>query len=260
MKNHQGLCPSKTTVLGLIALSLFVSCLPTAHAATCSLATVAGSYAVATLGQEAGAYGVALFRLTSDGAGNLSGAGGENINGNSYPNVTAAGTYTVTADCSFTSTINDSLGNIRNITGAIFENGAEIAGISTDAGTVLQFTAYRQKLTSCTTASAAGHFVTELQSPETPYGSSVGSNQFTVNKQGKGTGSWVANFGGVVFSGTATTVLSVNSDCTFTSTTKNSNGTTGHSFGVGGILNNGVATLFIGTDSGWVSLATAYDK
>jgi len=50
----------------------------------------------------------------------------------------------------------------------------------------------------------------------------------------------------------------VNSNCTYTSTVTNSDGTTGHFFGIGGITLNGVGWVSMATDSGWVSLATGY--
>jgi len=77
---------------------------PAARAANCSLATVAGSYAVTTLGQAAGVWTLTVFRITNDGRGNVSGAGAEAINGTIHSGVTTSGTYTVKADCSFTST------------------------------------------------------------------------------------------------------------------------------------------------------------
>jgi len=48
----------------------------------------------------------------------------------------------------------------------------------------------------------------------------------------------------------------VNSDCTYTSTVTNSDGTTGHFFGVEGITEiDDVGWLAIETDTGWVSLS-----
>lgn len=226
----------------------------------CTLATVAGAYAVTSLGQQVGGYTAALFLVTSDGKGNLSGSGTESLNGTIFSSVTATGTYTATYGCWFTATTTDSLGDTRNFAGTIGQNGYELVGLSTDAGTQVQFIAYRLHFTQCTSASLAGSFASQVNSPLTPRGPSSATQQWKVNTQGSGTGSWVSDFNGTISEGTATVAFSVNSDCTYTATVNNSDGTTGHFFGVGGVILNDVAWLSLATDSGWVGLATAYLK
>jgi len=248
----------------VFALSAFlIAALSSARAdEPCKLTTVTGPYVIATLGQEAGGYATTLFVITSDGNGNLSGSGTESLKGAIFSNVTAAGTYTANSNCWFTATTTDSLGNVRNLAGTISQidgklRGERIDGISVDSGTNWQFTAFRQHLTQCSLSSGAGYFVSAVQSPLTPYGSSTATQQWYINKKGSGTGSWVANVNGTVAQGTATATFSFNSDCTYTSTVTNSDGTTGHLFGVQGINENpdDVGWLAIETDTGWVSLS-----
>ncbi len=242
---------------------LLVALLPSAAYAVggpphCALASVAGNYAVTTLGQQAGGYAAAVFLMTSDGNGNLSGSGTESLNGTVFSNVTVAGTYTASYSCWFTATMTDSLGNISNFSGAIGQDGYELVGPSTDDGTQVQFIAYRLHATQCTSQSIAEKFGAQVQSPLTPSGSSTATQQWYIHKTGSGTASWVANVSGTIVQGTATATFSVNSDCTYTSTVTNSDGTTGHFFGIGGIGLNDVGWVSMATDSGWVSLATGY--
>ncbi len=242
----------------VFALSAFlIAALSSARAdEPCTLTTVTGPYVIATLGQEAGGYATTLFLITSDGNGNLSGAGAESLNGTISTNVTASGAYTANSNCWFTATMTDSLGNIRNFAGMISLKGKRIDGISADSGTNWQFTAFRQHVTQCSLSSGAGYFVSEVQSPLTPSGSSTATQQWHINMKGSGTGSWVANVSGTIVQGTATATFSVNSDCTYTSTVTNSDGTTGHFFGVEGITEiDDVGWLAIETDTGWVSLS-----
>ena len=243
----------------LLYASLLVSLLPSAVYAhePCTLATVSGSYAFATLGQQAGAYEATLFLMTSDGKGNLSGAGSESLNGTIKSKVTATGTYTLTSACWFTATTKDSLGNVRDLGGVVLQKGGRITGISTDAGTDLQLIAYRQHSTTCTQAAIGGYFASDVQSPLTPSGPSTATQQWFVNSNGSGTGSWEATVGGIIVEGTATGTFPVNSGCTFTTTETYSDGTTRHFFGVAGKLSD-AASMSIETDSGWVSLRTSH--
>jgi hypothetical protein len=243
----------------LLYASLLVALLPSAVYAhePCTLATVSGSYAFATLGQQAGAYEATLFLMTSDGKGNLSGTGSESLSGTIESNVTATGTYTLTSGCWFTATIKDSLGNVRDLAGVVLQIGGRITGISTDEGTDLQLTAYRQHSTECTQANIGGYLESDVQSPLTPSGPSTATQQWFVNSKGSGTGSWEATVGGTIVEGTATGTFPVNSDCTFTSTETYSDGTTRHFFGVAGKLTDS-ASMSIQTDSGFVSLSTSY--
>ena len=238
-------------------LVLLSSLVPSMYAKSCTLATVAGSYAVASIGSEAGSNGVALF-LGTNNAGSFSGAGAENIGGTPYPSVTASGTYSVGTDCTFTSTTTDSMGNTFNISGDIIENGNEIVGISTDSGTSLQFTAYRLKKTLCTEASAAGAYVHSARYLITPYGPEIVIEHETVTSKGAVSGSWVGNFSGTIVAGTSTGTVSVNSNCTGTTTVINSPGGTADWFVIHGIMQNGVASAAIRIDSGYVGLSTNY--
>lgn len=260
MSKHKTLCFLAHGKVLLFA-SLVVALLPSAVYAhePCTTATVTGSYAFSTLGQQAGEYAASLFLITSDGKGNLSGAGTESLNGTISSNVTATGTYTLTSGCWLTATIKDSLGNVRDVAGTVLQLGGRIVGLSTDAGTDLQLIAYRQHSTQCTVASGGGYFTLEMQSPLTPSGPSTATQQWFVSTKGTGTGTWEATFGGTVVEGTATATFSMNSDCTYTSTVTNSNGTTGHFFGIEGKLMD-VASVSIETDSGWVSLGTGYSE
>jgi len=195
--------------------------------------------------------------MTSDGKGNLSGAGSESLNGTIKSNVTVTGTYALTSACWFTTTITDSLGNVRDLAGVVLQIGGRITGISTDAGTDLQLIAYRQHSGECTQANIGGYFETDVQSPLTPSGPTTATQQWYVNSKGSAAGSWEATVGGVIVEGTATGTFPVNSDCTFTATATYSDGTTRHFFGVAGKLSD-AASMSIETDSGWVSLGTSY--
>jgi len=240
--------------LVLIFFSLVISI----HATTCNQNTVNGTYATSAIGPLGGGYGTAIF-LDTRNAGSFSGVGAENFNGTPNPNVTDSGTYTVNANCTFTLTATDSNGYTVHFSGNIFGNGDEMVGISTDAGLAYQLTSYRLKTTQCTEASAKGSFVVEVQWPITPYGPAIETAQETVSSKGAESGSDVINFNsGTIESNSFSGTLSMNSDCTFTTTIDVSGGPTLHFFGVGGIGQDGVASLMIDVDGGWVGLATGY--
>ncbi len=239
--------------LAIVFFSLALSM----HATTCNQDTVNGIYASSAIGQLGKGYGATLFLVTNDG-GSFSGTGAENFLGTPNPNATISGTYSVNADCTFTRIATDNLGNTLHISGSIFGNGAEMAGISTDAGTAMEWTSYRLKKTQCTEASAKGTYAEEVQAPLTPAGPALETAQLTVSSKGAKSGSFVINFNaGTIESYTFTGTDSMNSNCTFTSISSSSLGTT-HWFGVGGISQNGIASLMIDVDSGFVSLATRY--
>src|SRR5208337_1871620 len=248
-------------LLGLASLLLALA--PSAAYAAggnphCSLPTISGSFGAAALGQQAGGYAATLFLLTADGNGNLSGSGTESLNGTLFFNVTVTGTYTADSGCFFTATLLDSLGNTSNFSGVIGQNGYDLIGLSTDAGTQMQFSAYRLKSTQCTLASVENKFEAQVTSPLTPHGSSSANQEWNIKKTGSGTDTWVTNYNGTISQGTGTAAFSMNSNCTYTETVTNSDGTTNHFFGVGGIKLNDVGWVTMGTDSGWVSLTTGY--
>jgi len=240
---------------------LVVFLLPLGARAACSLATVSGNYAILLQGNEGsiGGVGDGVFRITGDGAGNLTGGvGAENISGTFYGNVAASGTYAVASNCWFTATITDSLTNVRNVAGVITASGGELHGLSTDFQTSMQLSAYRMRLSSCTQATAAGTYAGTTQVLASPSGTGIEVLQLNVGTAGRGSGFAVANFNdGTVVAGAIASVFSVNDDCTFTSTNKDSFGHVAHTFGVGGILENGVAGVSIGTDAGVVAVDTA---
>ncbi|HKN72984.1 MAG TPA: hypothetical protein VJX30_18270 [Terriglobales bacterium] len=238
---------------------VFFSVVLSMHATSCNQDTVNGTYAKSAIGQLGKGYGAVVF-LATNNAGSFSGVGAENFNGTPYTHVTESGTYTVNANCTFTSTTTDSNGNTIHFSGNIFGNGDEMVGISTDAGSAYQLTSYRLKKTQCTEASAKGSFVEDVQWPITPYGPAIQTAQLTVSSKGAESGSFVANVNnGTIESNTFTGTISMNSDCTFTTTEYTSGGgPTLNLFGVGGISQNGVASLLIEIDSGWVGLFTRY--
>ncbi len=242
-----------------VLILLLLALVPPAHAGFCTLNTLTGSYAVATLGQTAGNPGVTLFLVNFDGFGNLSGHGAENNNGIPSTGVTTAGTYFVNIDCSFTTTATDSLGNTVSTAGNVTGNGAVIIGLSTSAGTALQFTAYKQRKTACA-GPTSGSVVQQVQTPLTPYGPELSIAQETITSKGTYTGSWVANFSGDVYTGTNTGTEVVNSDCTYTATTTESTGRVFHYFGVKGLQQDGVMSMSMLVDSGWVRLNTSLLK
>ncbi|MGD0823629.1 MAG: hypothetical protein ABR908_03540 [Terriglobales bacterium] len=248
-------------LLGLVSLLLALA--PSAAYAAggaphCSVPEIDGGFAVTALGQQAGGYAAMVFVMTADGNGNLSGTGTESLNGTVFSNVTVTGTYTASYGCFFTAALTDSLGNVNNFSGVIAQNGYELIGLSADAGTQMQFTAYRLKYTQCTLATIAMKYGAQVQSPLTPSGSSFANEEWAIQKVGTGTDSWVADYNGTTSQGTATATFSVNSNCTYTETVTNNDGTVGHYFGVGGIKLNDVGWVRMATDSGWVSLTTGY--
>jgi len=248
-------------VLLLFGIFLVVLTAPAARAATCSLATVKGNYAVADMGQGVEGVPVAvLFLETFDGNGNISGSGEESLNGTIYTGVTLTGTYNVSSTCWYTATVTDTLGNTTNFEGSVLQNGAEVLGLSVTPGGMLQRNAYRLSVAQCTQASYAGSHTEEAQSLLTPLGAAIATERWTVNKMGSGSVSWVSNFSGNVLAGTATTTVAVNSDCTFTTTSVLSTGGVVHHFGVLGIGQDDVKLLFMFTDSGWVGLGTGYNQ
>ncbi len=227
--------------IGCLILALFSLTL-SMHAATCNQATLKGNYAAAAIGYIAGSpgYGAVLFLETYDGVGNFTGSGVENLNGTVFTGVTLSGTYTVTAvgaNCTFTKTGTDSLGATHNVTGTV--SGGEMIGISTDAGTELRFTAYKQTKTECTEANAAGSYTELAQWVNTPEGPTLVTAQWKVTAKGAKSGSLVVNNLGTIVTGTLTGTTSMNSDCTFTTTSYYSFGYSHSFFGVGGISQNG---------------------
>jgi hypothetical protein len=232
------------------------------HAATCTQGTLKGNYAAAAIGYIAGSpgAGVTLFLETYDGVSKISGSGVENVNGTVSVGVTISGTYSlvaVGANCTFTSATTDSLGNTLNISGTV--SGGEMVGISTSAGTELQFTAYKQAKTQCTEADTAGSFTEQVYWDDTPVGVILVNAQLKVTSKGVKKGSVVENYqGGTIVSGTFKGTTSMKSDCTFTTTSTYSFGGTEHFFGVGGISENGVKLVMVGTNSGHVGLATLH--
>ena len=248
-------------LLGLV--SLLVALVPSAAYAAggkphCSLPTISGSFGAAALGQQSGGSAATLFLLTADGNGNLAGSGTESLNGKIFSNVTVTGTYTANTGCLFTATMLDSLGKTSNFSGVIGQNGYDLIGLSTDAGTQMQFSAYRLNKTQCTVASLAQRYEAQVTSPLTPNGSSTANQEWSIRKNGSGTDTWVTNYNGTISQGTGTATFSVNSNCTYTETVTNSDGATSHFFGVGGIKLNDLAWVTLETDSGWVSLTTGY--
>src|ERR1700733_1291220 len=249
--------------IGCLTLVLFSLTL-SMHAATCNQALLSGNYAAAYLGYVAGSpgYGAVLILETYDGVSKFTGSGVENVNGTVSTGVTNHGTYSVTAvgkNCTFTQTATDSLGNTITVSGTVNSTGGEMDGISTSDGTEMQFTAYKQTKTTCTEASAAGNYTGKVYWGDTPAGIVLVTTQSKVTSKGVQTGSLVENYGGgTIVSGTFTGTTTVNSNCTFNATQTYSFGGTGNAFGVGGISENGVKAVWIGTDSGYVGLATLY--
>ncbi len=244
----------------LLLVTLLAALSPAARASSCSAATLKGNYAIESLGEVSGGAVGTLFLITNDGNGNLSGSGTESLAGTIYTGVTLTGTYSVTSSCWFTATSTDSLGNTLSIEGLVFQNGAELTGLSTSAGTLLQVTAYRLAESTCTLAGGAGTHINQYQAPLSPYGGGIVTQEATFGKTGSGSGTYVANFSGDFSGGTFTGAESINSDCTYTATVTFSNGNVSHSFGIGGIKLDDVVSLSIGTDSGWVIVGTHYNK
>jgi hypothetical protein len=240
---------------------LLVALSPAAHASSsCTAATLKGNYAIQSLGQVSGGAVGTLFLIANDGNGNLTGSGTESLGGTIYTGVTLTGTYSVTSTCWFTATSTDSLGNTLSIEGTAFQNGAELIGLSTSAGTLLQVTAYRLAKSTCTLAGGAGTHMNQYQAALSPYGAGIVTQEATFGKTGSGSGSYVANFDGNSSNGTFTGTESINADCTYTATVTFSNGNVSHTFGIGGIKQNDVVSVSIGTDSGWVIVGTHYNS
>ena len=249
--------------IGCLTLVL-LSLTPSLHAATCDQAILNGNYAAANIGYVAGSpgYGAVLFLETYDGVSKFTGSGVENVNGTVSTGVTLSGTYSIVAvgaNCSFSESATDSLGNTVTVSGTVNSTGGEMDGISTAAGTEMQFTAYKQAKTTCTEANAAGSYTEKVYWGDTPVGIVLVTAQSKVTSKGAETGSLVENYGGgTIVSGTFTGTTTVNSNCTFNATQTYSFGGTGNAFGVAGISENGVKLVMIGTDSGHVGLATLY--
>jgi len=229
-----------------------------AHASGCTKATIAGNYVIETIGEVGSQLSDTLFLVASDGEGTLSGTGAVDIGGAPSTGVTMKGTYTVKSNCWFTSTTTDSLNNIFTFQGQILQNGAAISGISTTTGTYLQYNAYRQSVTTCSAVSP-GTWPVYGQYFLTPFGPFVATSQWVVTKAGHATITQEANLDGTASSSKGTATIVLNSNCTFTWTVENGEGSTFHAFGVGGINQNGIAALAIATNAGWVDTATQFE-
>jgi hypothetical protein len=264
-KGNVNFNPRRRSMKLRIGCLIFVLCLLTLSmdAATCNQAILNGNYAASNIGSVAGApgYGVMLFLETYDGVSKFTGTGVENVNGTVSTGVTLNGTYSVNAvgkNCTFYKIANDSLGNTISDFGTVDSKGGEMDGFSATDLTQMQFTAYKQKNTSCTEASAAGTFTEKIYRQDTPGGTVLVAAQLNVTSKGATMGSLVENYGGgAILRASFTGTTTMNSDCTFTTTTY-SDGSAANFFGVGGLSENGVKRVMIGTDSGSVGLATLY--
>jgi hypothetical protein len=129
------------TTLGLILFAAIISIAPAAHARSCSLSGVAGTYGYTTSGSipTLGAV-AAVGRISLDASGNLTGAQTASFSGALVPE-TLSGNYTVNADCTGTATVNVYHGGVlaRTTTLSVVwdSNQRELRAIFLTAGTVL---------------------------------------------------------------------------------------------------------------------------
>jgi hypothetical protein len=96
-----------TNVLLISLVVVLASLAPTAHAANCSTATVAGNWAFTLTGtlivQAGGVPVAAAGRFTADGDGNITGVEARSVGGG-YADETLTGNWTVNPDCTSTLT------------------------------------------------------------------------------------------------------------------------------------------------------------
>ena len=127
--------------LGVFLLIALLGITNTAHASSCRLSGVAGTYGYTTSGSIPTIGAVAsVGRIVLDASGNLTGSQTSSFNG-TIVHETLSGTYTVNADCTGTATVNvyhsGVLARTTNLE-VIFENEQrELRAIFMTAGTVL---------------------------------------------------------------------------------------------------------------------------
>ena len=100
----------RTILVVLSVATLYMSLAPEAPAQTCSLATVAGSWAATLTGTilfpapTGPVPAAAVLRFNLDTAGNVSGTEARNVGGG-FANETIKGTFTVNPNCTGTTTV-----------------------------------------------------------------------------------------------------------------------------------------------------------
>jgi hypothetical protein len=129
------------TFFGIIFLAALLGTSPAAHARSCSLQGVSGSYGYTTSGSipTLGAV-AAVGHISLDASGNLTGAQTASFNGAIVPE-TLSGNYTVNADCTGTATVNVYHGGVlartTNLSVVWDSNQRELRAIFLTSGTAL---------------------------------------------------------------------------------------------------------------------------
>jgi uncharacterized protein (TIGR03437 family) len=103
---------------------------------SCNNGSFSGSYGYILTGAVGNSVFSDAGAISSDGNGNLTTRSTVNLGG-AVSSAITIGTYSVSADCSATAKITDQLGNVRNYTLAIAEDGGIILFIRIDPNTVV---------------------------------------------------------------------------------------------------------------------------
>ena len=123
-----------------------------ANAATCSLASVHGTYAgerVGTIVKKMPGYPPPpapydeVLILTADGAGSFYGKAAVNIGGLSFQDFSFAGTYTVNSDCTGTLTVDVGGGLVLHEWMVVIDGGKRLVSTETDDFAVVHLTAQK---------------------------------------------------------------------------------------------------------------------
>jgi hypothetical protein len=140
---------AKTLAIAAVT-ALALSIAPTARADNkgCSNASLKGTFAHIGTGFTTAPPAMAgpltgVGTDTFDGNGNITGTATLNLNG--YPvSATETGKYKVNPDCTGTYTVQFSVGGSTSVFFVIADNGNEVHGVCTDAGSVTAHTFLRQ--------------------------------------------------------------------------------------------------------------------
>jgi len=223
-------------------------CLSVYASASCSNATLVGSYGFTITGVTAsGSLTASVGQLTADGKGKFTGIFTSSNAGVISPNVALTGTYSIKASCTGTTTITPSGGTATNFSLVVVSNGGQFELTETKAGSSQYGYALAEGKATCTNAGIKNTFGFRgggYTSSLAPY---AFAGQVKLNGSGGITGSESASFGGTIESFSLTGSYSVSSNCTGTATFKGSTGNLAHTYFV--IVNGGQSAMEIQTDA-----------
>ena len=236
--------------LVLLIATVFSLCL-SGWGATCSNATIKGSYGYSVTGVASDGSAIAsVGHFKADGKGSFVGTQTTSSGGQISSNVPTMGTYSINSDCtgSGTITINNKQSNFGMV---VVSGGKAFQILSTDSPNVQGGTATAQGNATCTLAGLKGTFGILSSGLFVGIGPVVLSGQFTLDGAGNLKGTESGSIAGQIFNGAPVTgSYKVKSSCTGSATFKIPQQPTEHANLV--VVNGGQNLLVIETDTNTV--------